>query len=252
MTDTPPLDETTPDSEKPSIRKTAVKAAKQAHASVENAGKVTETFGTALSAIKWVAIAVTAGFVFSFGWLAYKTVTAPVKAAANATESVTDAVKSGANAVTQSASDVMNRLIIPPNKQSQTNKWAESAFAKLNGMAPMPPETLTARAFWAANFKGHDNRVCQFESDFGAGLVPILIAADNKAHASAKSVGSKNDRLMRIIIRADGNDMPLLVAWDEDSQNWIMKWRSNTVKKPLEDTIAAQRIGDILSGTKKC
>ena len=256
MTDTPPddtpSDQTAPDSEKPTLRKTAVNAAKHAHASVESAGKVTETFGTAISAIKWIAIAVTMGFLFGFGLLVYKLVSAPAKAAANATESVTDAVKSGTSAVTQGASDVMGRLIIPSLKQAQTNKWAETAFANLNGMTPMPPESLTARAFWAANLAGHENRVCQLSINFGGGDIPIILASDNKAHASAKSLGSKNDRVIRIIIRAEGNDMPLRVEWNEASQNWVMKWRSTTVKKPLEDTVAAQRISDILSGTDKC
>ena len=65
MTDTPPH-ETPPDDTKPSMRDTAMKAAKQAQTSVETAGKITETFGSAISAVKWVAIAVTMGFVFGF------------------------------------------------------------------------------------------------------------------------------------------------------------------------------------------
>ena len=47
------------------------------------------------------AIAVTFGFIFGFGLLAYKIVSAPAKAAANATEFVTEAVKSSASATTK-------------------------------------------------------------------------------------------------------------------------------------------------------
>lgn len=245
--DTPPTDEN-----KPTVRENAINAAKQAKGVADTVGKVAEGAGTAFSAIKWVAIAVTFGFIFGFSLLAYKMVSAPAKAAANATESVTEAVKSGASSVTEGTSNVLNRLIIPSPNQVKTNKQAELAFTRLNTMPQSAPETLRARTFWAANLSGHDNRVCQLSMNFGAGDIPILIAADNKAHLGAKSLGSKNDRLIRLMIRAKGNDMPLRIEWNEETQNWIMKWRSNTVKKPLEDTIAAQRLHDILARTKTC
>lgn len=251
MTDTPPH-ETPPDDTKPSMRDTAMKAAKQAQSSVETAGKITETFGSAISAVKWVAIAVTMGFVFGFGLLAYKIVSAPAKAAANATETVTDVVKSGASSVAEGTSNVLARLVIPSPNQAQTNKYSEAAFARLNAMPQTPAGTLKARTYWAANLAGHDNRVCQLSVDFGAGQIPIFMAADNKGHAGAKSLGSKNDRLMRIIIRAEGNDLPLRVEWEEDASNWVIKWRSTTMKKPLEDPIAATRVHEILRSTDRC
>ena len=252
MTDTPPPDENAPDEAKPSITGSAINAAKKAHASVENAGKITETFGNAISAVKWIAIAVTMGFIFSFGWLAYKTISAPVKAAANATESVTGAVKAGASSVADGTTNILHRLHIQSQNQKRTDKLAETAFKRLANLPEAAPESLAARAFWATNFPGHENRVCQLTLEFGAGDIPVLIAADNKAHASAKSLGSKKDRLMRIIIRADGDDMPLRVEWDDESQHWLMKWRATSMTKPLEDQVAAQRIHDILAATKSC
>ena len=254
MTDTPSNDTPPPNEPNtpPSARDTAINAAKQAKGVADTVGKVAEGAGTAFNAIKWVAIAVTFGFIFGFGLLAYKMVSAPAKAAANATESVTEAVKSSASSVAEGTSNVLTRLHIPSPNQTQTNKHAELAFTRLNTMTPRAPETLRARTFWAANLKGHENRVCQLSMNFGAGDIPILIAADNKAHVGAKSLGSKNDRLIRLMIRAEGNDMPLRIEWNEETQNWIMKWRSNTVKKPLEDSIAAERIADILRSTKTC
>ena len=241
----------------PSVKDTstkdkAVNAAKQAKETMDTFGKAAETASSAFNAVKWVAIAVTMGFIFSFSWMAYKTVSAPVKAAANATETVTDAVKSSAATVSENTSNVLNRLVIPSPNQKLTNKLSETAFANLSGMAETPPEGLKARTFWAANLKGHENRVCQLSIDFGGGIVPILLAADNKAYAGAKALGSKKDRLIRIIIRAPRDDIPLRVEWDDENQNWIMKWRASTVKKSLEDPVAAERIGDILVGTEKC
>lgn len=230
----------------------AVKAAKQAQDTLDNLGKTAEGVGSAFNAVKWVAIAISLGFVFGIGWMGYKIISAPAKAAANATQAVTDAVKSSAGSVANSTSDLINRLHIPSRNQAQTNALAETAFAKLNDMTSAPPETLKARTFWAANLRGHEGRVCQLSLDFGAGDVPILIAADNKTYAKSKSLGSKNNRLMRVIIRTQGDDLPLRVEWDEDASHWIMKWRSTTTKKPLEDDVAAERLHDILRGAQTC
>lgn len=246
--DTP--NEDAPD--KTTLKDNAVKTAQQAQKTVDHLGKVAEGASSAFSAVKWVAIAVSLGFIFAIGWTGYKLISAPAKAAANATESVTQAVKSGVGSVTDGTSNVINRLRIPSSNQPLTNKLAETAFARLANMPPTPPDTLKARSYWAANLRGHEARVCQLSIDFGGGAVPILLAADNKAYARAKSLGSKNNRLMRIIIRAKGDDLPLRVEWDAESQNWIMKWRSTTVKKPLEDAVASERLHDILVGTEKC
>jgi len=236
----------------PSGKDQAVKLARQAKDTVDSLSTTAETVGTAFSAIKWTAIAVSLGFVFALGWLGYKIVSAPAKAAANATESVTEAVKSGAENVSKSTSNIIHRLTIPSSNQGRTNTLSETAFSRLNNMAATPPDSLKARTFWAANLKGHDNRVCQLTIDFGGGEIPVLLAADNKAYAKSKSLGSKNNRLIRIMIRTEGDDLPLRVEWDESAAAWIMKWRATTTKKPLEDSVAAARLSDILTAAKAC
>ncbi len=241
--DTPP---------QPTRKDQAVKAARQAKDTLDSLNTTAETVGSAFSAIKWTAIAVSLGFIFGLGWMGYKIVSAPAKAAANATESVTEAVKSGAETVSQSTSNILHRLTIPSPNPALTNSLSETAFSRLNNMTAAPPDSLKTRTFWAANLKGHENRVCHLSLDFGGGGVPILLAADNKAYAKSKSLGSNNNRLIRVIIRAEGDDLPLRVEWDEDAAAWMMKWRATTTKKPLEDDVVAARLSDILTAAKAC
>ena len=52
---------------------------------------------------------------------------------------------------------------------------------------------------------------------------------------------------MRIFIRADGDDVGLNAQWDNDAQIWVMKWKSTTIKKTLDDKTAEQRVLEVLS-----
>jgi len=79
-----------------------------------------------------------------------------------------------------------------------------------------------------------------------AGQSFVFIAADNKDYATSKSLGSKNDRLMRILIRADGDDLALNTEWDQEVGAWVMKWKSTTLKKTLNDADAETRVLDVL------
>jgi len=83
--------------------------------------------------------------------------------------------------------------------------------------------------------------------DFGSGEIIAYAAADNEAHATAKSVGSKDDRLMRVVIKAADDDIDLNTAWDDEALNWVMKWKTTMVKKPISNEIAQARMVDILA-----
>ena len=74
---------------------------------------------------------------------------------------------------------------------------------------------------------------------------------DNKDYATSKSLGSKNDRLMRILIRADGDDLALNTEWDQEVGAWVMKWKSTTIKKTLDDGDAEKRVLDVLANAAK-
>ena len=113
------------------------------------------------------------------------------------------------------------------------------------------PETIKERMFWTANFGGHENKICQLSMSFGGAELPVFIAADNKDYATSKSLGSKNDRLMRILIRADGDDLALNTEWDQVAGVWVMKWKSTTIKKTLDDADAEKRVLDVLANAAK-
>ena len=51
---------------------------------------------------------------------------------------------------------------------------------------------------------------------------------------------------MRILIRADGDDVGLNTEWDNEAGAWVMKWKANTIKKSLDDSDAAKRVMDVL------
>jgi len=171
----------------------------------------------------------------------------------NAAETVTDTVKSGASTVKDGASDIINRLVISVSNQSQLNTVTEAAFAVVSNISETAPETIKERMFWTTNFGGHENKVCELSMSFGGYDIPVFIAADNKGYTTSKSLGSKKDRLMRILIRAEGDDLGLNTEWDHETGAWLMKWKSTTIKKPLDDKGAERRMLDVLKmATQEC
>ena len=234
-----------------SKKKKAAQLLGKANEARESVTSVADTANNAFGAIKWTAIAICLGLVIFTGFSVYKLVTAPARAVGNAAEVVTDSVKSGASTVKDGASDIIKRLVIPVSNQGQLNKAAEAAFGVVSNMAETAPETIKERMFWTANFGGHENKVCQLSMSFGGAELPVFIAADNKDYATSKSLGSKNDRLMRILIRADGDDLALNTEWGQVAGVWVMKWKSTTIKKTLDDADAEKRVLDVLANAAK-
>jgi len=219
----------------------------------ESVTSVADTANNAFGAIKWVAIAICLGLSIFTGVSFYKLVTAPARAVGNAAGAVTDTVKSGASSVKDGTSDIINRNVIAVNDQSKLNRAAEAAFDAISNMGEVPPENMKERLFWKTNFSGHENKVCQFSMSFGGDKIPIFIAADNKDYATSKSLGSKKDRMMRILIRADGDDLALNTEWDHDASVWVMKWKGTTIKKSLDDADAERRVFEVLgSAAREC
>jgi len=113
-------------------------------------------------------------------------------------------------------------------------------------MAVTQPEGVKDRMSRAKNFNGNAGRICAFNLDFGNGKLPVTIAADNDAHKSYKAPGSKNGRIMRMIIEAGKDDLALSAVWDDAAQVWSLKWKATTLKKSVNDGIAEQRALDVL------
>jgi len=245
------MTENNPDTNK-SAKTKATEILGKANQARESVTSVADTANNAFGAIKWVAIAICLGLVVFTGFSVYKLVTAPARAVGNAAETVTDTVKSGASTVKDGASDLIKRLAIKPTDQTRFNRAADAAFAKVSNMPATAPENMKERVFWTANFNGHDNKVCELSMSFGGEELPVFIAADNKDYATSKSLGSKKHRVMRILIRADGDDLALNTEWEHEAAAWVMKWRGTTIKKPLDDADAERRVLEVLGAAKSC
>lgn len=236
------MTETPEDPQKPTMMQRGKKAIETA----DRAATVAESANTAFGAIKWVAIAVVTLTFVGGAYGIYKVVSAPAKAAANAAGAVTDTVKSGAGKIKDSGAEVMNRLDIPTTNAVALNQAAEAAFKALSTMAATEPEGMKDRLYRRTNFSGHENRLCKLDVNFGAGPIPVALAADNEAYATAKALGSKDDRLIRMILTAGDDDIPLRTEWDAEAQNWVMRWKATTLKKEMRDVVAEERVMDVL------
>ena len=219
----------------------------KANETLEAANETAKNAGSVLNTIKWAAIAFVTLIVFIILFKVYQLLAAPAKAVGGAVEGVSDAVKSSSEAVAEGTSSVINRLDIPTTDQRRLNTLAEEAFETLNSMDVSEPDGVRDRMFRATNLAGSENRVCAMSVDFGNGDLPVFAAADNEAHATAKALGSTDDRLMRLLIQAGEDDVAINAYWDEEASLWRMKWKSTTLKKAASDDIAQARVFDVLS-----
>lgn len=241
------MTETPEDPKKPTL----VDHGKKAIETADRAASVVESAGNAFGAIKWVAIAIVTLTFAGGAFAAYKVVSAPAKAVGNAAGAVTESVKTSAGKIKESSSDVINRLDIPTSNQTALNASAEAAFKALTTMAVTEPDGIKDRVYRRTNFGGNEGRVCKLDIDFGAGSIPVTLAADNEAYATAKALGSNDNRLIRMVLTAGDDDIDLRTEWDAETQSWVMRWKVTTIKKPVGDTVAEERIMDVLSTTAK-
>jgi hypothetical protein len=191
-------------------------------------------------AVKWTMILLVALLVAIGIFKAWQVATAPARVVGDAAGSV----KSGANAV-------LNRLDVPITKPRRFNKIASKAFAVLSDLEAVPPDGVKMRGFRMANFRGAQDRVCELSYDFGAGAVPVFVAADNAAHEAAKAVASDADRLIRIVIVSPEETLGLNAEFDEDSGSWALGWRTSSINKPHSDAWAEGPMTDILARVPK-
>lgn len=191
-------------------------------------------------ALKWTAILIIALLIAIGAFKAWQIATAPARAVGNAA----DNMKSGASAV-------WNRLDIPITKQRTYDRVSTAAFSHLNEMPEALPEGVKDRGFRLTNLYGAQHRVCEIDYDFGAGSVPVFLAADNSAHKAAKTVGSTADRLIRIVIVSPEETLGLKAEFIEETGNWSLSWRSTSLKKPYPDDWAEKPITDVLRQVPK-
>ena len=171
---------------------------------------------------------------------AWQIATAPARVVSDATGSM----KSGANAV-------LNRLDVPITKQRRFDKVSAAAFAVLNNLDEAPPEGVKSRGFRMANFRGAQDCICELSYDFGAGAVPVFVAADNAAHEAAKAVASDADRLIRIVVVSPEETLGLNAEFDEKSEVWELSWRPSSINKQHSDDWAETPMTEILARVPK-
>ncbi len=217
----------------------------------DKASNVAEVANNAFSAVKWVAIAVVMLTVLGFGYGVYKLVTRPVVAVTDAAGKMVDAASDKAGALKDGAGNVINRLLIPTKDQATLNALAEADFELLHTYPASKPDGIKQRLFRTTNFGDSENQVCKMSVNFGGGDLDAYAGANNEDYAKSKALGSKDGRLIRFILRAGKDDIPMNVVWDNDAGHWVMKWRATTTKKPLDDTTAEARIFDLLRAVKK-
>jgi len=241
------MTETPEEPKKPSALDHGKKAVEMA----DKAATVAESASNVFGAVKWIAIAVVTLTFAGGAFAAYKVISAPAKAVGNAAGVVTESVKTGADKIKESSSGVMNRLDIPTNNQRALNTAAESAFKALTTMAATEPDGVKDRIYRRTHFSGHENRICKIDVDAGTVSIPVSLAADNEAYATAKALGSNENRLIRMVLTAGDDDVALRTEWDEDTKTWVMRWKATTLKKPVSDIVAEERVMDVLSAAAK-
>jgi len=196
----------------------------------------------AFGMVKWIAIAVVTLSLLGGGYAVYKTVMAPVKAMGDAAGTVAEKVGEGAGVIADGAGSVMegagnmiNRLDIPTTDQTKLNRLSEAAFPILFKMEETKPDGVRERMFRRTNFSDSAGQVCKMEMDLGGGTITSYVAADVKAHETSAQLGSKENRKIRMVIRATDDDLKFNSVWSEDSENWQIKWSKTTVSKEVGD-----------------
>ncbi len=231
----------------PTAKERVVAGAKKTAEVADKVTNTAEVANNAFGALKWIAIAVTAVVVLIIGWGGYNMVTKPVAAVSDAAGAVVETVSEGAGAIKDGTTSVLNRLQIATSDQSGLNRAAETAFPILFNMDATESDGMMESAFRTSNFMDSNGQVCKFSHDFGGGLLTVFAAADVDGHKTAASLGSKEDRLIRMVIRTENDDIMFNTQWDDTAEHWIMKWKRTTVSKPLSDKLAEARLINVLT-----
>lgn len=204
--------------------------------------KLKTSAGEYLSAIKWVAIAIVFSVIAVFAWKAYHIAMTPVRVAQDMGSSISETTAS----LKKQTGKVVNRLEIPIETAKRFELLSETAFQVLVDYPVTKPKSVSDRMFRAANLRHSLNQVCEMQLDFGNGPIPVFAAANNKAYMTAKDLGAKEDRIIRVHIKTGDDDLSVRSYWDRQSKGWAMRWRRATLGKPISDEVAQARLVDVL------
>jgi hypothetical protein len=173
----------------------------------------------------------------------YRFVTAPVRVAQNTTESITRTVE-------ETATAVLTQRHIKVREGQKFGRLADRAHKILVALPPTKPATLGDRAFRLAHLRGSDSKVCRFIMDFGAGPIPVWVAADNHDFETNRELGGEGERQIRIVFQAKQNILGLSAQYETqaDAPGWALLWRRrDSLTKPVSDSVMSERAMNALS-----
>lgn len=185
------------------------------------------------------ALIVVAAFFFGL----YRVITAPVRVAQNTTESITRTVE-------ETATAVLTRRHIQVREGRRFGRLADRAHTILVALPQTKPATLGDRTFRLAHLRGSDSKVCRFTMDFGAGPVPVWVAADNRDFETNRELGGDGERQIRIVFHATDNILGLSAQYsaDDAAPGWALLWRRrDSVTKPMSDAVMSERAMNALA-----
>lgn len=176
----------------------------------------------------------------------YRFVTAPVRAAQDTTETITRAVEERATAV-------LTRRHIQVREGRRFSQLADQAHTVLVALPETAPASLSDRGFRLAHLRGSQNKVCQFAMDFGAGAIPVWVAADNADFEANRTLGGQAERQIRIVWETPNLILGVSVQYaaqytsTDDAPHWELLWRRrDSLNKPLTDVTMSERTMNVL------
>lgn len=173
----------------------------------------------------------------------YRFVTTPVRVAQNTTQTITRTVE-------ETATAVLTRRHIEVREGRRFGRLADRAHATLVALPQTKPPTIRERSFRLAHLRGSDSKVCQFTMDFGAGPIPVWVAADNRDYETNRELGGEGERQIRIVFQTRDNILGLSAqyAGDGDAPGWALLWRRrDSLTKPVSDIVMSERAMNALT-----
>lgn len=173
----------------------------------------------------------------------YRFVTTPVRLAQNTTQTIS-------RAATETATAVLTRRHIKVREGRRFGRLADRAHGVLVALPQTKPASLRDRSFRLAHLRGSERKVCQFTMDFGAGPIPVWVAADNRDYKTNRELGGNGERQIRIVFQTTENILGLSAqyAGAGDAPGWALLWRRrDSLTKPVDDVVMSERAMNALT-----
>lgn len=212
--------------------------AKKIASAVDKSVSLAESASSIASAFKWGCILIVFLIFSFFSYKIYSSVKKVASMPSDAVSAVTDAAKSGGDAIGNRVDSVSSRLLVDRPRSKNFDNAASKAFDVL----------YTYSIEYEGRIKNplHNKGRCVFDLDFGGGVVPVAISADKDLYSNSSSIGDYSKKNMSLKINAK-KKASFLLSWSEELKTWSIRWSKSTVKKPISDKLAYNNIDLVLS-----